>query len=84
MATTAKPATKKVATTKLPAITSGAIEAYSMKHKQKVEMFNATVSETPKGSWIAKGQDFEGNNISVIMSKDTALAHVKAKRAKKA
>jgi hypothetical protein len=77
MATT-KTAAKKAAPK------SEAIMAYSMRLKEKTEMHNAIVSKTAKGSWIAKGQDDEGNNISVIMSEETALAHVKAGRAKKA
>lgn len=77
-----KVAPKKVAAKKATP-SDDAIMAYSMKAKAKVEMHDAVVTKTAKGSWIAKGQDEDGNNVSVIMSETTALAHVKAGRATK-
>lgn len=77
------PTKKPVVTAKKNAADPNSIMAYSMKKKEKVEMLNAVLTPTSRGSWIAKGQDEEGNNVSVIMSKVTAEAHIKAGRAKK-
>lgn len=52
--------------------------AYSMKKKEKVQLFDGVASENGRGSYIVKGTDEDGNNISAIMSKTTVEAFVES------
>lgn len=46
--------------------------AYCLKTKQKEEMFEAVISQTSRGGYIAKGSTKEGHKMSLIMSKANA------------
>lgn len=64
--------------------TADQIIAYCMSTKQKEVMDNPVISKTSKGQYIAKGTATKlKHKVSVIMSKDSAEAAVKAKIAKK-
>jgi len=46
--------------------------AYCLKTKQKEEMFEAVISLTSRGGYIAKGSTKDGHKMSLIMSKANA------------
>ena len=61
----------------------GTIHAYCMKTKEKnVPMQDAVLTKTPKGTWMALGNDGKGNKMAAILSDVNAQAAVKAGKAK--
>lgn len=48
------------------------LEAYCLKTKQKEQMFEAVISQTSKGGWMAKGVTKDGHKMALIMSKANA------------
>ena len=61
------------------------ITAYNVKTKEKgVEMFDAIITKTAKGAYMAQGNDGKGNKMTTMLSEATALEAVKNGVAKKA
>jgi hypothetical protein len=56
--------------------------AYCLKTKSKEEMFEAVVSQTKRGGYMAKGVTKDGHKMSLMMSKANADAAVAAGIAK--
>jgi len=64
--------------------TSKMIKAYCLKTKEKdVPMQNAVISKTPRGGYIAKGDDGKGNKMSAILGEAKALQAIADGVAKK-
>ncbi|MCB0740001.1 MAG: hypothetical protein KDB92_02855, partial [Chitinophagaceae bacterium] len=60
------------------------ITAYNVKTKEKgVEMFDAVITKTAKGAFMAKGHDGKGNKLTTLMGHDKAMAAIAAGVAKK-
>lgn len=60
------------------------LTAYSMKAKETRELLNAEISKTPKGAYMAKGVDKDGNKMCSIMNEAKALKAIADGIAKKA
>ena len=59
------------------------ITAYNVKTKEKgVEMFDAVITKTAKGAYMAQGNDGKGNKLTTLMGAEKALAAIKAGIAK--
>ncbi len=59
------------------------ITAYNVKTKEKgVEMFDAVITKTAKGAYMAQGHDGKGNKLTTLMNEAKALAAVAAGIAK--
>ena len=60
------------------------ITAYNVKTKEKgVEMFDAIITKTAKGAYMAQGNDGKGNKLTTLMCGEKALAAIAAGIAKK-
>ena len=60
------------------------ITAYNVKTKEKgVEMFDAVITKTAKGAYMAQGNDGKGNKLTTLMGEEKAMAAIKAGIAKK-
>ena len=57
--------------------------AYCLKTKQKEQMFEAVISTTSKGGYIAKGTTKDGHKMALIMSKANAELAIEKGLAKK-
>lgn len=54
------------------------LTAYCMKTKEKnVPMHNAVISKTARGTFMAKGEDENGNRMSAIVGRDRAMQAIK-------
>jgi hypothetical protein len=73
MATVTKPAAKKAVT---KAKTEEGVFGYSVKAKAKVLLHDVVITSNGRGSFMAKGQDEDGNNVCAIMSAANAEAAV--------
>ena len=61
------------------------VQGHCMKCKTRREMKSATLSSTPRGTYMAKGTCKNcGTKMAAIMSKDNAEKALKAGEAKKA
>ncbi len=50
------------------------LTAYCMKTKEKnVPMYKAVINKTARGTFMAKGEDENGNRMSAIVGKDKAM-----------
>jgi len=59
------------------------ITAYNVKTKEKgVEMFNAVITKTKKGAYMAQGDDGKGNKLTTLMNETKAMAAIAAGNAK--
>jgi len=59
------------------------ITAYNVKTKEKgVEMFDAVITKTAKGAYMAQGNDGKGNKLTTLMGEEKAMAAIKAGVAK--
>ena len=70
-------------TTEAPAVQG--ITARSMKRKEKVVLVpsTTTITKTPKGGYMAKGQCDQGTSCCALMSEANALDAIKKGYAKK-
>lgn len=58
---------------------STGLTAYCMKtKKKKVPILKAEIHKTSRGTFFAKGVDAAGNKLSTMLSKEKALAAIKA------
>jgi len=54
------------------------LTAYCMKTKEKnVPMHKAVITKTSRGTFMAKGEDENGNKMSAIVGKERALQAIK-------
>lgn len=60
------------------------LTAYCLKTKQKEQMFEAVISLTSKGGYMAKGVTKDGHKMALIMSKVNAQLAIEKGLAKKA
>ena len=59
------------------------ITAYNVKTKEKgVEMFDAVITKTAKGAYMAQGNDGKGNKLTTLMNGEKAMAAINAGIAK--
>ena len=59
------------------------LTAYNVKTKEKgVEMFDAVITKTAKGAYMAQGNDGKGKKLTTMLSEANALAAIKAGIAK--
>ena len=59
------------------------ITAYNVKTKEKgCEMFNAVITKTAKGAYMAQGDDGKGNKLTTLMNQEKAMAAINAGIAK--
>ena len=55
----------------------------NVKTKEKgVEMFDAVITKTAKGAYMAQGNDGKGNKLTTLMGEEKAMAAIKAGVAK--
>ena len=60
------------------------VQGHCMKCKEKVNMKDATISQTSRGGYMAKGKCSKcGTSMAAIMSKDNAEKAMKSGEAKK-
>lgn len=59
------------------------IMAYNVKAKEKQKMFDAVITKTERGGYIAKGNNGDEAKLTAILSKDNAEKFVKLGAAKK-
>jgi hypothetical protein len=70
-------------TQKLLIMSDVKITAYNVKTKEKgVEMFDAVITKTAKGAYMAQGNDGKGNKLTTLMNEEKAMAAIKAGIAK--
>ena len=74
---------KDYLTQKLLIMSDVKITAYNVKTKEKgVEMFDAVITKTAKGAYMAQGNDGKGNKLTTLMNEEKAMAAIKAGIAK--